>query len=359
METFIRAHIERLPAGVRVIYGEVMPRFMDSGRSLPIEGRTHRLLRRGLIEVLGRDSRYLEWMAVASLLRKTRPQVVLAEYGLTGVAVMKACKKTGIPLVVHFHGYDAYMNHVLESYRSAYKELFEYAGAVIAVSEDMMQQLASLGADRDRLHLNPYGVDMEQFTPTDPSAAAPWYIAAGRFVDKKAPHLTLMAFHRVAQEVPGARLIMLGDGPLRDACYQLAKSLRMLSSVEFRGAVSHQQVVDAMKVSRAFVQHSLRPSNGDSEGTPVAVLEAGASGLPVVATRHAGIKDAVVENETGFLVDECDVDRMADKMMLLARDPDLARKMGEAGRERVRSRYSIDISIGNLRRIVESVTSRR
>ena len=100
-----------------------------------------------------------------------------------------------------------------------------------------------------------------------------------------------------------------------------------------------------MKRARAFVQHSIRPSSGDSEGTPVGVVEAGASGLPVVATRHGGIKDVVVEEETRLLVDEGDVDAMALHMTRLAADPSLAGHLGAAGRDRIAARYGMDARI--------------
>ncbi|MFP3867397.1 MAG: glycosyltransferase, partial [Desulfobacteraceae bacterium] len=93
---------------------------------------------------------------------------------------------------------------------------------------------------------------------------------------------------------------------------------------------------------------------GDSEGTPVAVLEAGACGLPVVATHHGGIKDSVVHGETGFLVDEGDIVGMAAYMLKLAQEPELAATMGRRGREHIKANYSMDRSIANLWRIIEN-----
>jgi hypothetical protein len=120
------------------------------------------------------------------------------------------------------------------------------------------------------------------------------------------------------------------------------------------GVVSHSEVAVTMGQARAFVQHSMRTSYGDSEGTPVAVLEAGASGIPVVATRHAGIKDVVVDGETGLLVDEGDVEGMAECMLRLAEDSALAATLGKAARERISAEFSMDRSISNLWHIVET-----
>ena len=85
----------------------------------------------------------------------------------------------------------------------------------------------------------------------------------------------------------------------------------------------------------------------------MAVLEAGASGLPVVSTRHAGIKDAVIHEKTGFLVAEGDIHTMAEHMTRLTQDPQLAADLGKAGREWVSSEYSMEKSINRLWSIIE------
>src|SRR5439155_1881807 len=127
----------------------------------------------------------------------------------------------------------------------------------------------------------------------------------------KAPYLTLLAFHKVLAQVPDARLTMVGDGDLLEACHQIAKSLSIDMRVDFVGQRQSADIANILKTARAFVQHSLQTSSGDSEGTPVAILEAGAAGIPVVSTRHAGIVDIVRDGETGYLVDERDIDSMA------------------------------------------------
>jgi glycosyltransferase involved in cell wall biosynthesis len=142
---------------------------------------------------------------------------------------------------------------------------------------------------------------------------------------------------------------MLGDGPQRGECVALAKSLDMDRHATFPGSVDHREVSSRMRQARCFVQHSMRASDGDSEGTPVAVLEASSCGLPVVSTKHGGIVDAVIDGQGGFLVEEGDVDAMADRMLRLARDPELAATMGAAGRAHVKAHYSSEKSLGKLR----------
>jgi glycosyltransferase involved in cell wall biosynthesis len=96
-----------------------------------------------------------------------------------------------------------------------------------------------------------------------------------------------------------------------------------------------------MREARAFVQHSLVAPDGDSEGSPVAVMEAQLSGLPVVATLHGGIPEVVEEGVTGFLLPEDDVDAMAEAMARFAVDPSLAGQLGKAGRQRALGRFTV------------------
>jgi glycosyltransferase involved in cell wall biosynthesis len=149
---------------------------------------------------------------------------------------------------------------------------------------------------------------------------------------------------------------MIGDGPLKDACVDLARELGLADAVTFLGARGPDVVRGEMRGARAFVQHSIVAPSGDSEGTPVAIIEAGATGLPVVSTRHGGIPDVVVEGETGLLVDEQDVDGIAAHMATLLENPALAARMGRAARERIQQEFSMPRRLDTLADIIARAT---
>lgn len=296
--------------------------------------------------------------ALGAHLERVRPDVLLAEYGPTGVALAESCASLGIPLVVKFHGYDGSVRETVEKYRAGYARMFRQAAAVVAVSGSMARDLAALGAPEDRQHVIPTGVDTGRFQAADPAASGPHFVAVGRFVDKKAPHVTLCAFARVAAEEPEARLTMLGEGPLREACLGLRRAMGLEHRVDLPERVGHEEVARVLRTARAFVQHSVTALNGDREGTPNAVLEAVASGLPVVSTRHAGIPDVVLEGETGFLCDEGDVATFAVHMLRLAREPETAARMGRKARVRVQAYYGMEERIAALARILQEAARR-
>jgi glycosyltransferase involved in cell wall biosynthesis len=350
-ETFLRAQRERLPAEVRVIHG-FLPH-MDDQCLLPksLVRRASHKLRRML------TSESWDWEITRAFVRGfriIRPDVVLAQYGTNGVRVMDACKQLKLPLVVHFHGCDISNRDLIDEQMQAYPVLFDRAAAIIAVSRVMERRLIALGAPPDKVHYNPYGVDCTAFEGGDPEEADAVFLAVGRFVEKKAPHLTVLAFAEVHRHFPQAELRMIGEGPLLALCRDLVNGLGISGAVDFLGSQPPEVVRSEMRRARAFVQHSMEAENGDCEGTPVAILEAGATGLPVVSTRHAGIIDVVIEGQTGLLVDERDVAGMAEKMLCLARHPELAGLLGHAARDRVAGHFSIDRSIARLWWILQS-----
>lgn len=355
-QTFVQNHIQRMPADVRLIVGDGTRTKVDDGFPLltPIER-----VRGALNSAFRVDNRPLRDRALGRHLRRSGIRAVLAEFGTAGAEVAEACRKAGVPLVVHFHGYDAYAAAWVDRYIEEYRRMFESAAAIVVVSRDMERRLIELGAPAGKIYWNPCGVDPEMFAEADPAAAPPHFLSVGRFVDKKAPYVTLLAFREALEQVPEARLTMMGEGPLRESSMDLRAALGLSDRVEFLGAHSHAEVRAAMRRVRAFVQHSRVTGSGDSEGTPVAVLEAGASGLPVVSSRHAGIKDAVVHGVTGFLVEEGDFRGMGAHMATLAKDPELAASMGRKAREHVSEVYSMDRRMGNLWGVVKAAMEGR
>jgi glycosyltransferase involved in cell wall biosynthesis len=232
--------------------------------------------------------------------------------------------------------------------------MFESASAIVAVSRDMTRQLQELGAPPEKIYYNSCGVDLTQFQGADPANAPPRFLAVGRFVEKKGPLFTIEAFQKVVARCPDACLTMVGDGPLLDDCRRKCEDLGLNEAVRFLPPTPHDEISKLMKSARAFVQHSMISAGGDCEGTPVAVLEAAASGLPVVSTKHGGIKDAVMSGKTGFLVDEGDVDGMAAHMISLVEDPELAGRLGRAGREHMREAFDMEKQIGRLWEILHA-----
>jgi len=354
-ETFLEDHVNHLTRNLTLLYGFPFPRFLKGGRSvLPeaLESKYQSALStgKGVTADLWRDYT----ASLALFFKSCGAESALVETGLMGAFVHEACAQAGLPYVVHFHGVDAFGKELLANWSGHYRKFFKTAAGVVAVSKAMHRQLLELGADEPRTVLAPYGVAVDLPALADPAKAPPDFVAVGRFVEKKAPQLTLQAFAAVHQVLPQATLVMIGDGPLLAGCRQWVQERGLAAAVTFAGVCSRAEVSRHMAAARAFVQHSVTASNGDSEGLPLAVLEAGAHGLPVVSTSHAGIPDAVRSEVDGFLVAERDVDAMAAAMLRLAQDSALAARLGAAFRERVLGNYSRDRSLTRLLAILQA-----
>lgn len=327
-ETFIRMQIDHLPFD-KVLYTDG---YMPTSFSTSVEGSFESILVKRKWWKSGTAEQ-----ALTNSFKNLGVDIVLAHYGSTGVEVMNSCRKAEIPLIVHFHGYDAYRDDVMENQGKRYKELFEIASGIIAVSNDMYQRLVSLGCPEDKLFMIPYGVDTELFTSCQPSGST--FLSCGRFVKKKAPMNTIRAFQKVSESHSEAKLIMVGDGELLDEAKKMVDSLKLNEQVDFKGVCSQREISALFTNVVAYVQHSVKTEDNDSEGTPLAILEAMASGIPVIATYHAGIPD-IVDSTTGILVSEGDINAMALAMRHLVEDKELAVTLGKNGRMRIEKHYT-------------------
>ena len=340
-ETFINNHIDLIGAT-----------YIDINRFLVVGKKKNFQISPTYFVYLRRFHKALK--ELSSLIKKHKIQLLFAEYGHVGAEALSIAKYFNLPLIIHFHGHEAYRTTILEKYAGKYQEAFEYASAIIAVSRHMENQLLSLGAPREKLFYNCYGVDLSKFKKKTEIASDKLLISVGRFVDKKAPYFVLLAFKKVLDAHPEAKLMMIGDGYLRDSSKNLASYLGISGAVEFMGFIDHAETIKHMNKSSVFVQHSITAGDNDREGTPNTILEAGACSLPVVSTSHAGIPDVIVEGETGFLVDEGGVNQMAEHIVYLLNHPSIAQEMGKKARKVIEEKFTLEQSIGNLKRIIDS-----
>lgn len=358
-ETFIRDQIAGLStlAEVFTIHSGRLPERQEDGALLSpwLFWILHKIIK----SVSGKRNNYFGNYGVKKYLRNNKIDVVLANYGISAAHLVPVCRNLGIPLLVIFHGHDATDKKLLRQYANKYKTLFAYATYIITVSQDMRASMMELGADPARIQVVPCGVDVFKFKPSL-VAKDDLFIAVGRFVAKKGPLHTLDAFHRVWQKYPTTKLVLVGNKTgLFEECNKIVHALGMQEAVAFPGILRQGEISALMGKALAFVQHSVTAPNGDMEGTPVSVLEACASGLPVISTFHGGIKDAVVHEKTGFLVDEGDVEGMAGYMIKMLENLPLAVSMGREGRMHITTHYNQTKQIEKLSKLANEAVKNK
>ena len=363
-ETFIRAHIKQLNGNVFHLHGWDLDFKTSDDVPLkdlytPKKTALHQLksLLPHYLYFRLRQREQLKYTKEALIIRYIKAHnidVVLAEYGTVGSSIAPICKALDIPLLVHFHGFDASRYDILERYKEGYDLMFKVAKQVIVVSKAMAKALKQLGCPEDKLVLNTYGPHPDYLKITA-DYESDYIISVGRHTYKKAPYLTILAFQKVLEVYPYLKLKMIGTGELFDVSQNLVKSLSLEQQILLLGGLERKDIINELKTAFLFVQHSIVAYNGDSEGTPVGIIEAMAAGLPVVSTRHAGIPDVVVENETGFLVHEGDVDAMAAYMIRLIEDRNLAQNMGEKGKYRIARHFTLEKHLETLNQLIENI----
>ncbi len=341
-ETFVRANLQGLPFEITAYFGDERP-LSDPCRlayGLAILA-SKALTRLGLLRLATLPGSLVAWC----LIRRHQPDVLMAEFGFHAVRVMEAAAWSDTPLIVHFRGSDASAQNRLGLLKERYGRLMAIVSGVIVKSQPMRRTLLALGAPQDHLIVSPSGADQRLFHGADPGGSSPLLVAVGRFVAKKGPLQTIRAFAAMRESLPESvalttKLVMVGDGPLLEQARQLVRELALGSSVSLPGLADRQRVAELLRQARCFVQHSQVAPDGDREGSPVAVMEAQLSGLPVVATRHEGIPEVVEDGVSGFLVDEGDLQGMAAAMARLIAEPDLAARLGEAGQRRAAANFT-------------------
>jgi len=237
-ETFVQAHKTGLKDKVFYYYG--------SGFGTKLEGHTTlaskaKLLRLKLTaKILDKSYYFVKHKIICDSLKKHNIDVVLVEYGIHAHKVLPIIKMAKLPMVVHFHGFDASVPDAIERCNN-YEEVFKYATKVIVVSTIMRQMLIDLGCPQEKIVYTPCGPRPE-FANIQPDFLNQQFIAVGRFVDKKAPYYTIMAFKKVVDEHPNAQLKIAGDGPLFNICENLVRQLKLENNVLFLGVISSEEL---------------------------------------------------------------------------------------------------------------------
>jgi glycosyltransferase involved in cell wall biosynthesis len=353
-ETFVKLQKEKINAKVNYYNGGIPPNCIN-GISLA----TPYFI--AFSEVCRQDGIFnlmeLEIPVAVSFINENT-DVVFAQFGHVGVGIMNVCKQLNIPLIIHFHGFDISIKTVIENFKEKYREMFEYATYIIAVSQYMKSTLTNLGCPQEKIIYNPCAANDEYYN-IQPTFKNKLFVGAGRFVQKKAPQNTIIAFKKVLEKHPDAKLILAGNGELLNFCRNLVEQNHLKESVCLPGIFKSEQLKQWLSEAMAFVQHSITAPNGDMEGTPVVICEASLAGLPVVSTFHAGIPDVIIDGKTGLLVEEGDIDEMAQNMVWILDNPEKAKEMGLAGKKNIRENFSMEKHIGKLDEIIYEIVRRK
>ena len=296
------------------------------------------------------------------LLAPAQPSLIHAHFGIEGVSALGLAMHLKIPLVTTFHGFDATLKtHAMLTspawfrYPLLRRRLAREGRLFLCASSFIRQKLLETGFPESRTHTHYIGVDCRTIRPRGDSEEQLLILHVARLAEVKGTRYLLRAFARVARSHDTVRLLIIGDGPLRRPLHAHAASLGVADRVEFLGALPHAQVLSSMRKAAMLVLPGIRTATGREEGLGMVLLEAAATGVPIIGSRVGGIPECIEDGKTGFLVPERDEESLARRMAELLEDPVKRHAMGAAGRALVEDRFDIDRQTAALENFYDSV----
>lgn len=288
-----------------------------------------------------------------SLIPRFRPNATLAFFGVPSGAVAFVLKKLwGIPYVISLRGgdvpgfrpYDFFIYHKM--FAPILKAIWKNASAIVANSNGL-RDLAHAFDSRFEIPIIPNGVDLEVYRTEEHDWSPPQILSVGRIVYQKGLDIAIRAFAGLKDL--DWKWCIVGDGPEMQALRSLAAKLAINDRIIFQGWQAREELIQCYKHSNLF----LFPSR--HEGMPNAVLEAMASGLPVIASRIAGNEELVVDHQTGYLVESENIEALRVALRKLLTDRSLREKMGAASRRQVEQHYSWESTARQYAALLEQV----
>ena len=294
-----------------------------------------------------------ESVNLQAALKAQRCRLLHIFFGNTAVQLLPVLleKTRRYPTVVSFHGADVLVELEKPAYRQALTEVLGRVDLVLARSRSLVDALTRLGCPAEKIRLNRTGIPLGKFPfvprvwPTDGA----WrLLQACRLIEKKGLTTTLRAFARFAQVHPQAILTIAGEGPDQPALQRLSIELGIAHKVQFSGILGQDDLRKYLNEAHLFLHPSEHGADGNQEGVPNSLLEAMATGLPVFATRHGGIPEAVESGVNGVLVAEKDHAALAEALLDAAANPERLTTMSAAAARRVAEEFSLNAQARKL-----------
>ncbi|PZR78394.1 MAG: colanic acid biosynthesis glycosyltransferase WcaL [Chthoniobacterales bacterium] len=363
-------HLYRQVTSLRRTSTFVMTKKVEHSKRFPFDDieriprpRTN-LLRHGWMKLVQRQPALIyrgEYKMLVSVLGRRGADMMHIYFGHAGVHLLPFIRGWDKPCIVSFHGMDVAQNPQVANYAGKLRQLFQEVPLVLARSQSLAQRLINFGCPPEKIRLNRTGIPLADFSyklrsfPLD----GRWRVLqACRLIDKKGVGSAISAFGIFAKAFPAAELFIAGKGPLQEDLEFLAQQLGVGDRVHFIGFLGQRALRDFYARGHFFIHPSETPPDENQEGVPNSILEAMATGLPVIATRHGGIPEAVTHEVNGFLSAERDIDSLGRSMIALASSPARYASMSAAARNAVAQKFDQELTVRALEDVYEEVCAR-
>jgi colanic acid/amylovoran biosynthesis glycosyltransferase len=260
-------------------------------------------------------------------------------------------------LIVTFHGYDLTL-HVKSHGNKVYKELFTEADLIMPISERWKNELIRMGCEEKKIIVHRMGINTVKFRRSSRNIHKNRNIkilSVARFVEKKGLKYGIEAVAKVAMKYNNVKYNIIGGGELRDELERLISDLSIEEHIKLIGWKSQNEIKVLMSETDIFLAPSVTSRNGDQEGIPVVLMEAMASGIPVISTYHSGIPELIEDGKSGFLAPERDVDTLVEKILYLIEHTDKCVDIRNYGRKTIMENFDINTLNDRLKETYEMI----
>jgi glycosyltransferase involved in cell wall biosynthesis len=258
------------------------------------------------------------------------------------------------PSIDSYNGADVMVDMNKAAYREATSKMLDAVTMVLVRSESLRRAVVDLGCDPKKIEIQRTGIPLEQFPFREraiPNNGEWRFVQAGRLIEKKGLFVTLRAFEIFVRQHPDATLTIAGEGPLLGDLETLARELKIAKSVSFTGFVSQKELREIYYRSHIFLHPSQTGLDGNQEGIPNSMLEAMATGLPVFATEHGGIPEAIEHGVSGVLVPERDEFALVEELLDAVQDPAFLSGIAQTGAQTVRRNFDLATQAQHLEHV--------
>jgi colanic acid/amylovoran biosynthesis glycosyltransferase len=271
------------------------------------------------------------------------------------VGLSKALKK---PLICSFYGGDVFKYPAQPAHRANYRKLFREFSKGIVLGPYMKNTLVDLGCPDDKLVINHLGVDVDKITfhPREVQKEKPFrFLIASSFVEKKGIDIALTALKKLEKDSDFI-VELVGDGPLKPKIIALIRELKMENKVVLHGYKSYDYFLNLAGQCDGYIQASKTAADNDKEGTPMAIIDVMASGMPVVATYHSDIPETVEDGITGYLAEENDSDSLSEALKKMVNSGKDYAAMSHRCRVKIENEFNIRKQVDRLEKIYAEIS---
>jgi colanic acid/amylovoran biosynthesis glycosyltransferase len=317
------------------------------------------------ISFLSRSAKYLSRKTLMNLhnkLKDIKIDLIHTHYIVDAIYFSRFTKLFNVPKICSAYGYDvsSFPNHFLGLPKYFMKKIFMEYDFFLAMSEDMKQDFLDLGCPEEKIIVHYYGTDIRKFYK--PRSKYQFngkfkILSVGTIEEKKAQHLVIEALNLINQYFQNFEYHVVGSGDYLDLCMEKVKKYNLTDKVFFHGYIHYndRRLIEFYNNSDIFILPSITLKDNDKEGIPGTIVEAMASGLPVISTYHAGIPSIIENRKEGILVKEKDVQGLAAAILELAKNEHLRENLGKNAQKRAMEELDLYKGTEKLEKIYEEV----